>query len=165
MRSDFAATGGNGSAGAAEVISGGAGGVTVAIPNWNHELMLARSVGSALRAVRLLRSRGVAAEVLVIDDASRDGSPVLLRQLEALYYDDGLRVLALRHNVGLAAVRNTALREAAHRYVVFMDADNELLPDNLHQFYRSIRDTGAAAVYGNLLSRRRDSGHVAVLSN
>jgi succinoglycan biosynthesis protein ExoO len=165
LRSDFAATDGNGSAGESAVIAAGAGGVTVAIPNWNHELLLARSVGSALRGVRLLRSRGVAAEVLVIDDASRDGSPVLLRQMEALYYADGLRVLALTHNVGLAGVRNTALREGLHRYVVFMDADNELLPDNLHHFYRSIRDTGAAAVYGNLLSRRRDSGHVAVLSN
>ena len=140
-------------------------GVTVAIPNWNHELLLARSVGSALRAVRLLRARGVPADVLVVDDASRDGSPVLLRQLEALYYADGLRVLALARNGGLAATRNAALRESPHRYVVFMDADNELLPENLYDFYRSIRDTAAAAVYGNLLSRRRDSGHVAVLSN
>jgi glycosyltransferase involved in cell wall biosynthesis len=140
-------------------------GVTVAIPNWNHELLLARSVGSALRAVRRLRAGGDPAEVLVIDDASRDGSAVLLRQAEALYYDDGMRVLVLEHNVGLAAVRNMALREASHRYVVFMDADNELLPENLHHFYRAARDTGAAAVYGNLLSRRQDSGHVAVLSN
>lgn len=140
-------------------------GVTVAVPNWNHELVLARSVGSALRAVRLLREKGVAGEVLVLDDASRDGSPVLLRQMEALYYADGLRVLASSRNVGLAAVRNAALREATGRYVVFMDADNELLAENLHHFWRAARDTAAAAVYGNLLSRRRDSGHVAVLSN
>jgi glycosyltransferase involved in cell wall biosynthesis len=140
-------------------------GVTVAIPNWNHELLLARSVGSALRAVRLLRSRGVPGEVLVVDDASRDGSIVLLRQMEAMHYGDGLRVLALGRNGGLAATRNAALREASHRYVVFMDADNELLPENLYHFYRAICDTGAAGVYGNLLSRRRDSGNVAVLSN
>jgi glycosyltransferase involved in cell wall biosynthesis len=139
--------------------------VTIAIPNWNHELLLARSVGSALRAVRLLRARGAGAEVLVIDDASRDGSVVLLRQMEALYYDSGLRVVALARNGGLAGARNAALREAAGRYVVFMDADNELLAENLHHFLRAIRETGAAAVYGNLLSRRRDSGHVAVLSN
>jgi glycosyltransferase involved in cell wall biosynthesis len=140
-------------------------GVTVAIPNWNHELLLARSVGSALRAVRLLRARGIPGEVLVVDDASRDGSPVLLRQLEALYYGDGLRVVALARNGGLATARNTALREASQRYVVFMDADNELVPENLFAFYRSIRDTRAAGVYGNLLSRRRDSGHVVALSN
>jgi len=158
---------GNGRPLAADAATTGASapGLTVAIPNWNHELLLARSVGSALRAVRLLRGRGVPGEVLVVDDASRDGSLVLLRQMEALYYGDGLRVLALEKNGGLAGARNAALREASHRFVVFMDADNELLPENLIHFYRSIRDTGAAGVYGNLLSRRRDSGHVAVLSN
>ena len=165
MRSEFAWPNGNGAAREDGAAKAGGPGVTVAIPNWNHELLLARSVGSALRAVRLLRSTGVPADVLVIDDASRDGSVVLLRQMEALYYGDGLRVLALAHNVGLAGVRNTALREASGGYVVFMDADNELLPENLGCFYRAARDTGAAAVYGNLLSHRRDSGHVAVLSN
>ena len=68
-------------------------GVTIAIPNWNHEILLPRSIASALRAVDLLRNEGVPAEVLVIDDASRDGSQTLLRQLEALYSKAGLRCL------------------------------------------------------------------------
>ena len=59
-------------------------GVTIAIPNWNHEVLLPRSVLSALRTVAILREQGVPAEVLVIDDFSRDGSLTLLRQLEAL---------------------------------------------------------------------------------
>jgi hypothetical protein len=57
------------------------------------------------------------------------------------------------------------LAAASQRYVLFMDADNELVPENLWHFYRSIRDTRAAAVYGNLLSRRLDSGNVSILSN
>lgn len=126
-------------------------GVTIAIPNWNHELVLPRSVGSALRAARLLRRAGVAADVLVVDDCSRDGSLVFLRQAEALYWADGLRVSALRRNLGLPAVRNVALREAAHRHVAFMDADNELVPENLYLFYRSALETEAAVVYGNLI--------------
>ena len=144
---------------------GGGGGVTIAIPNWNHELLLARSVGSALKAVRALREHGADGEVLVIDDASRDGSVVLLRQMETMHYKDGLRVLARGRNSGLPAVRNAALAAASNRYVLFMDADNELIPENLWHFYRSVRDTRAAAVYGNLLSRRLDSGAVTVLSN
>jgi glycosyltransferase involved in cell wall biosynthesis len=140
-------------------------GVTIAIPNWNHELVLPRSVGSALAAVRRLRRRDVPADVLVVDDASRDGSLTLLRQLEALHYGDGLRVLSLAKNVGLAAVRNLALVHAEFRYVLFMDADNELIPDNLFQFYRSIQQTGAAAVYGNLLSPKKDAAAVGVMSN
>jgi glycosyltransferase involved in cell wall biosynthesis len=140
-------------------------GVTIAIPNWNHEFVLPRSIGSALDAVEHLGRHGVPAEVLVIDDASRDGSVTLLRQLEALYYDRGLRVLALAVNTGLAAVRNVALRQATYRYVLFLDADNEIVAANAHHFYRAIGQTRAAAVYGNLLSHRRDSDLVAVISN
>src|SRR5947208_1489327 len=81
-------------------------GVTIPIPNWNHEILLPRSISSAMRAMQLLREQGMPAEVMVVDDYSRDGSPTLLRQLEALYYKDGFRCLAFGANAGLAAVRN-----------------------------------------------------------
>jgi succinoglycan biosynthesis protein ExoO len=140
-------------------------GVSIAIPNWNHELVLPRSVGSALAAIGRLRSGGIPAEVMVIDDASRDGSPTLLRQLEALHCNDGFRALLLARNVGLGAVRNIALAQANFRYVLFLDADNELVAENLLHFYRSITQTEACVVYGDLLSLRNDSGLVAVISN
>lgn len=136
-------------------------GVTIVIPNWNHEFVLGRSVGSALRAAALLRAADVPAEVLVLDDASRDGSTTLLRQLEALYFEDGLRVLLRSENSGApAAVRNQALFEAQYRYILFLDADNEVLPENLLLFYRSIRDTNAALVYGILIRVDAESGEV-----
>ncbi len=126
-------------------------GVTIAIPNWNHELLLPRSIDSALRAIRVLREISVPGEVLVVDDCSRDGSLTLLRQLEALHYADGLRVLSFGRNSGLPVVRNAALTNASYRHIVFMDADNELIPQNLPLFYRAICDTAAAAVFGNLI--------------
>lgn len=126
-------------------------GVSIAIPNWNHEVLLPRSIGSALRAVQTLHEHGVAAEVLVIDDGSRDGSLTLLRQLEALYANEGLRVLALARNSGLAVVRNLAFQSCRYRYLIQLDADNELVAPNVYHFYRSIRDTAAAVVYGNLI--------------
>ncbi|SRR5579884_1325748 len=140
-------------------------GVTVAIPNWNHELLLARSISSALAACRILRSEGIAAETLVIDDCSRDGSLTLLRQLEALYYKEGLRVLARTTNGGLAAARNLALEQARHRYIVFMDADNELLPETMPLFHRALVDTGAAMAYGNLIVSQVTSGNPCGILN
>lgn len=128
-------------------------GVTIAIPNWNHEFLLPRSLASALRAIALLRAEGVGGEVLVIDDHSRDGSLVLLRQLEALHYADGLRVLAFGSNGGLVASRNEGLLNARFPYITFLDADNELVPENLLCFVRTLQQTRAAAAYGNLLVR------------
>ncbi len=140
-------------------------GVTIAIPNWNHEFLLPRSVQSALRGCQALRRHGVAAEALVVDDSSRDGSLTLLRQMEALFYAEGLRVLARVENGGPAVARNTALVHARYRYVLFMDADNELIPDNVHLFYRSIRQTGAAIVYGNLLRQSPNPDETRIASN
>src|SRR5207245_8635710 len=126
-------------------------GITFIVPNWNHELVLPRAVRSGLRAGEQLRDHNLNVEVLIVDDASRDGSPMLLRQLEALYYDQGVRVLALQQNSGPSTARNLALTRATYRYVIFMDADNEIVPDNVIHFYRSIRATEAAVVYGNIL--------------
>jgi glycosyltransferase involved in cell wall biosynthesis len=127
-------------------------GVTIMIPNWNHEYLLGRSVGSALRGVSDLREHGINAEVLVVDDGSRDGSPTLLRQAEALYFEDGLRVKILPTNGGLPAkTRNVGIDSAFYRYICFLDADDELIPENLWHFYRSVKQTNAALVYGNMM--------------
>ncbi len=128
-------------------------GVTIVIPNWNHEAFLSRSIGSALQAVRQLEGKGLGGEVVVIDDHSRDGSLSLLRRLEARYYQEGLRVASRAENRGLAAARNLGLSIATYRYLVLMDADNELVPENLGLFHRSIVNTRAAVVFGNLLRR------------
>jgi glycosyltransferase involved in cell wall biosynthesis len=140
-------------------------GVTIAIPNWHHELLLPRSISSALQALKTLTAAGVAAEVLVLDDCSRDGSITLLRQLEALLFEAGLRVLTLAENGGLGSTRNTALRLAKYRYIAFLDADNELIADNLPLFFRAIRNTGAALVYGNLLCPATGARPPRVISN
>lgn len=132
-------------------------GVTIAIPNWNHELLLPRAIDSALQGVARLRDEGIPGEVLIIDEGSRDGSPTLLRQLEAQYYGDGLRVLALADTGSLAESRNLALVNSHYRYVAFLDADNELVPENLPTFLQALRETEAAVVYGNLLVRTASS--------
>lgn len=128
-------------------------GATIAISNWNQELLLPRAIDSAMQAVARLREDGLPGEVLVIDEGSRDGSPMLLRQLEVLYFRENLRVLSLADTGSTAAGRNLALANARYRYVVFVDADKELLPENLPSFVRALRETEAAVVYGNLLVR------------
>ncbi len=71
-----------------------------------------------------------------------------------LYDEPRLKTLFLRQNLGLPRLRNLALRLSRFRYVCLMDADNELVPDNLPLFLRSIAQTGAALVHGNLIDVR-----------
>lgn len=133
-------------------------GLTIFVPNWNHRSFLPRSLRSTLDAVKYLEAEGYSAEILVIDDASRDGSQKLVRTVRALYNEPRLRLISLKQNYGQARLSNVAFQASRFRYVCRMDADNELVPENLHLFLRSAQQTGAAMTYGNLIDKR--SGRV-----
>jgi glycosyltransferase involved in cell wall biosynthesis len=130
------------------------GGLTIVIPNWNHRAFLPRSVRSALQGLKRLEEDGFSGEILVIDDASRDGSQKRLRSIQMLYAESRLKMLFLPRNLGLPRVRNLGLQMSKYRYVCLMDADNELIGDNLPLFLRSIIETGAALVHGNLIDKQ-----------
>jgi glycosyltransferase involved in cell wall biosynthesis len=125
-------------------------GVTIFIPNWNHRPYLPRSVRSALQAVERLEEDGLSGEVLLIDDASRDGSQKFLRTVQALYDETPLQ----ERNLGLPRLRNLAMRMSRYRHVCMLDADNELVADNLPLFVQSAVQTDAALVHGLLLDKQ-----------
>jgi glycosyltransferase involved in cell wall biosynthesis len=89
--------------------------VSVAIPCFNQ----ARFLNDAIASVR--RQRYTPVEVVVIDDGSTDESA----QIAAAA---GVR-LARQGNAGLSAARNAGLEMARGEFIVFLDADDELLPD------------------------------------
>ena len=126
-------------------------GITICIPNWNHSSFLPRSLGSAIRSARELEKQGLGCEILAIDDASRDGSQRVLRSIRQMHQEIDLKCLYLKKNQGLSRVRNLGMKKAKYPFVCFLDADNELIPDNLYLFYRTLQETGAALTYGNLL--------------
>jgi glycosyltransferase involved in cell wall biosynthesis len=68
-------------------------------------------------------------EVLVIDDASTDGSLEAIRRHEKAC--PRIRVIAHEKNLGLAATLNEGLEAARGNYVARMDQDDESLPDRL----------------------------------
>jgi len=126
-------------------------GVTIFIPNWNHHSFLAGSIASAREAIWAMASAGYPAEVIVADDASRDGSQRLLRSIAAHVGENSFGVVLLPANLGLTGVRNLGLRLARYRAVLFLDADNQLVPAGLPVLYRALTATGAALAYGNLI--------------
>ena len=128
-------------------------GLTVLVRGRNHRAFLPRALRSALDALGCLEGEGFFGEILVIDDYSLDGSQKLLRSVQALYDEPRLRVLCLGERLGPAGLRGLGLRESAFRYVCVMDADDEIVPENLPLFLRSINETGAAMVYGNLIDK------------
>ena len=98
--------------------------VAVIIPAWNAENYLEATLRSVLnQSHRALR-------VLVVNDGSTDGTEGILARLRE--EDPRLDYLTVP-NGGPAAARNRALQQlpAGTEYVMFLDADDLLLPDAL----------------------------------
>jgi len=76
-------------------------------------------------------------ELIVVNDASTDGT---LQQVEAVD-DPRVRVLQLRHNSGCAAARNRGVKGARGRWVTFLDADDEWVPDRLERLLQTTEDS------------------------
>ena len=66
---------------------------------------------------------------LVVDDASMDTTPQILRQVR----DSRLEILRLDRNIGQTAALNRGLRHAATPYVARMDADDYAAPNRLER--------------------------------
>jgi glycosyltransferase involved in cell wall biosynthesis len=74
-------------------------------------------------------------EILVVDDASSDGSQGVLEK-----YGHAIRLIKLRNNVGAGNARNTGIEAANGDFLVFLDGDDVLLPWALDA-YRRILDS------------------------
>lgn len=92
--------------------------VSVVIPCYNQ----AHFLGEAIESV--LAQSYPSFEVVVVDDGSTDNTSEVASRYP------GVRCVR-QNNQGLAATRNAGLRESKGSYLVFLDADDRLLPDGL----------------------------------
>ena len=95
--------------------------VTVVIPLFNKRQTAQRAIQSVL-AQRLSDW-----ELIVVDDGSTDGSADVV----ALFEGDARITLVRQRNEGPGAARNAGASRARGRYLAFLDADDEWLPDFL----------------------------------
>lgn len=93
--------------------------VSVIIPTFNRRALVVEAVASALE------QRQIAAEVIVVDDGSTDGTADALGIF-------GPRVRVIRQaQRGVAAARNTGARIAGGRWLAFLDSDDLWRPHKL----------------------------------
>ena len=113
--------------------------LSVIIPVYNE----ARNIQEILRRVRLSKA---AAEIVVVDDGSQDGSRELLQRLNG---KGGLRVILHPRNRGKGAAVRTAIEAARGDVVLIQDADLEYNPNDYPALLQPIKDGIADVVYGS----------------
>jgi glycosyltransferase involved in cell wall biosynthesis len=112
--------------------------VSVVIPTRNRQELLAVALSSALG------QRDISLEVIVVDDASGDGTQGLLAAIE----DPRVTVLTNEVRGGVSAARNRGIAAARGDWIAFLDDDDRWLPTRLRETVDCGRAAGADFVYG-----------------
>ena len=124
--------------------AGSAATVTVVIPCYNYERFLPMAIESALS------QEGVTVDVVVVDDASKDGSLQTARRLAA--GDGRITVVAHEVNAGPVQTFNDGLARARGEFLVRLDADDMLTPGSLSRAVAVMRRYPTVGlVYGHPL--------------
>ena len=99
--------------------------VSVILPTHNRAHLLPRSINSVLnQTYRNL-------ELIIIDDASKDETKLLLENL--IQKDDRIKYIKNKHNLGAPLSRNKGIKLAKGRYIAFQDSDDEWLPTKIEK--------------------------------
>ena len=102
---------------------------SIIIPSFNYAHYLSRAISS------IHQQTNGNYEILIVDDGSTDNTRSISQQLTSqhpnlhYYYQE---------NKGPAAARNLGVAKSIGQYIIFLDADDELLYETLHEYQRMI---------------------------
>ena len=102
--------------------------ISIIIPLYNKETSVEQSIRSVLNQTYQ------DFELIVVDDGSTDNSLDVVRQIQ----DDRILIIE-QENGGPSKARNTGVQYAQGEWIVFLDADDELLPDALQIMKEAIK--------------------------
>jgi glycosyltransferase involved in cell wall biosynthesis len=114
--------------------------LSVVIPCYNEERTI-RALLDQVQAIKLDK------EIIVVDDHSRDQSPVILAELAA--DDPSIHVIRQPTNRGKGEAIRTGLRVARGEIVIIQDADLEYDPTDYYELIRPIISGKVDVVFGS----------------
>jgi cellulose synthase/poly-beta-1,6-N-acetylglucosamine synthase-like glycosyltransferase/peptidoglycan/xylan/chitin deacetylase (PgdA/CDA1 family) len=119
--------------------------VSVIVPAWNEREGIVATVKSLVASDHDV-------EVVVVDDASTDGTAAAVVQLKL----PGVRVARVPKG-GKAAALNTGIALSRHPIIVMLDADTVVEPEAIHRLVQPFADPTVGAVAGNVKVGNRSS--------
>lgn len=121
--------------------------VSVVVTTFNHAHFLAEALSSIMSQTR------PADEIIVVDDGSSDDPAAVVDAFPSAS-------LIRQDNRGLSAARNAGLRAATGEFILFLDADDRLLPEAVALGLRVLADNGDAVLAYGAHRRIDASGRV-----
>jgi dolichyl-phosphate beta-glucosyltransferase len=115
--------------------------ISIVIPAFNEALRLPATLD---RLERHLATIGVPAEVIVVDDGSRDATVQVVRERAARWPQ--LRLVVTERNGGKGGAVRLGMAEARGRYRIFSDADLSVPIDDMEKLLRPLRSGAGVAI-------------------
>lgn len=113
--------------------------LSIVIVNWNTQRLLRDCLASIIE-----KQWASSLEVIVVDNASSDGSVEMVNQNFAQ-----VRVIANRENVGFARANNQGFKIASGRYVLLLNSDTVVLTESLDALVRFMDEHSDAGMVGS----------------
>lgn len=117
--------------------------ITVIIPVYQAKQYIVKCVES------IQRCRTNNYEIILIDDGSTDGSGYLCNQISS----HDTRIITLhQNNQGVSHARNRGIENARGKWVWFVDADDEVVPNALDILTDAIKETDSDTILSGLIN-------------
>ncbi|MCR5846615.1 MAG: bifunctional glycosyltransferase family 2 protein/CDP-glycerol:glycerophosphate glycerophosphotransferase [Lachnospiraceae bacterium] len=119
--------------------------ISIIIPVYNQSDRIKECVGNLLKHEKNLRKMNI--EIILINDGSEDESEKVCSKLSDKYSQ--VRFFS-QENKGVSAARNTGIRNARGKYILYLDADDDLSPGTLwavKEFFESVCDETDLVTY------------------
>lgn len=115
--------------------------LSIIIPAYNEE----GTIREVLRRVKDV-DVGMEKEIIVVDDASTDGTREVLKEEESR---GGIKVLYHERNMGKGAAVRTGIASATGDFIIIQDADLEYDPQDYPSLLKPLLEGRAEVVYGS----------------
>ncbi|CAK9208523.1 unnamed protein product [Sphagnum jensenii] len=116
---------------------------SVLVPTYNERLNIALTCYLLVNALKDYNF-----EIIVIDDASPDGTQDMVKELQKIYGEDQILLRPRAAKLGLGTAYVHGLKHASGDFVIIMDADLSHHPKYLPSFIRKQLETKADIVTG-----------------
>ena len=127
--------------------------ISVVIPTWRGKRLLEAYLPSVLAAADFYRKQsGHETEIIVVEDAGGDGTPLWLRE----QYPDRITIVEHECNLGFAAACMSGIEAAHFPLVLLLNNDVRLKPDCIPPLAGHFTDENVFAVTGKLLNQKED---------
>jgi glycosyltransferase involved in cell wall biosynthesis len=116
--------------------------ISILIPVYNEK----NTIEEILHRVRAANTGGLKREIVIVNDASTDGTDEVLARLPKA---DDIKIISHPQNKGKGAAIRTALEHATGDVLLIQDADLEYDPSDYPVLLKPILDGRADVVYGS----------------